>query len=98
MTLLSALNHAKAMFQLRAIEAIITEGQPTMTRHKLDGNAIAADLHYGQDRATDHDFCDACGCYFGTPDDGRDDTVTQHPTAFMWCQSCADDYGDDEHD
>ena len=47
MTLLSALNHAKAMFQLRAITAIITEGQPTMTRHKLDGDAIAADRHYG---------------------------------------------------
>ena len=49
MTILSAITHAKTTFQTRTLETILTEGRD-MTRHRLDGNAIAADMHYGQDR------------------------------------------------
>ncbi len=69
-------------------------------RHPLDGNAIAADAHYGQGRAEDHDFCDRCGAPF-SDDPARIDpntcAVTQHPTLFMLCTDCGDDMEDD-HD
>ena len=52
MTLLSAINHAKAMFQLRAIEAIITEGRD-MTDTWIGGVVASAPLWNG---ATEDDL------------------------------------------
>lgn len=94
MTLLTDLARAKATFQARTLQTILTEGRDM--RHRLDGNAIAADRHYGQDRASDFDFCDRCGRPFNTPDfDGN--TWSQHPTLFMFCEDCGDEM-EDEHD
>lgn len=66
-------------------------------RHPLDGNAIAADRHYGQDRAEDFDFCEDCGLPFQR-DFAREDfvTVPQHPVMFMLCEDCAEAMGDAE--
>lgn len=70
-----------------------------MRRHPLDANAIAADLHYGQDRASDYDFCDSCGRPFdaerGDDCDGDEEVATQHPTMFMFCTDCGDEMEDD---
>lgn len=67
-------------------------------RHSLDGNSITADRHYGQDRASDHDFCDQCGAPFSA-DPHRIDpntcAVNQHRTLFMLCESCGDEMEDE---
>lgn len=66
--------------------------------HPLDGNAIAADQHHGQDRASDHDFCDRCGAPF-SDDPSRIDpskcAVNQHRTMFMLCEDCGDEMEDE---
>jgi hypothetical protein len=60
-----------------------------MDRHPLDGDAIAADRHYGQDRAEDRDCCALCDCPFGDPDEDPE-CVIQHPVMFAWCEWCAE--------
>lgn len=65
-----------------------------MTHHPLDGNAIAADQHHGQDRASDFDFCDRCGANF-TAQDEHDHPATQHCTMFMFCTDCGDEMEDE---
>ena len=66
-----------------------------MDRHPLDGDAIAADRHYGQDGPEDYEFCERCGCPFEDPDmDGA--RWLQHPTMFMFCTDCADEAEDEQ--
>lgn len=64
-------------------------------RHPLDGNAIAADRHYEQDRPSDYDFCDRCGRPFGGDEDDQFDFVRQHPRLFMLCEVCGDEMEDE---
>ena len=65
-------------------------------RHPLDGNAIAADAHYGQDRASDYDFCDRCGRPTNGDPDLDGNVWRQHPTLFMFCEDCGDEMEDEE--
>ena len=61
-------------------------------RHPLDGNAIAADRHYGQDRPSDFDFCDRCGVRFTANTTAFDpETKQQHHILFMYCEDCGDE-------
>lgn len=69
----------------------------TIDRHPLDGNAIAADQHYGQVRPSDYDFCDRCGTHF-TSEDPDEETRPQHPVLFMYCEDCGDDLQDEMED
>ena len=60
MTLVRDLARARAVFQARTLEAILTEGK--YMRHPLDGNAIAADEHYDADEIGTEDG-QPCGRY-----------------------------------
>ena len=60
--------------------------------HPLDANAIAADLHYGQDRPEDFDCCDSCGSPFSDGDDYE--AARQHKALFMLCEDCGDEMED----
>lgn len=61
-------------------------------RHNLDGNAIAADLHYGR---ADERFCSHCG----RPIDGDSDLDgsrwDRHHRFADLCEICGDDMEDE---
>lgn len=63
-----------------------------IARHPLDGNAIAADLHFNQPRCEDFDACICCGADFGA-DDQWD---AQHPDQVGLCLCCGDGWEDEQ--